>query len=96
MITLQREGDGDNYRCTAGSVELSAVANVEKKVPQKWLNRDQNYVTEDLIHYARPLIAGEVKVPHSGGLPAYVSLEGFKVSELRVRLDREASTSPQS
>lgn len=91
MVTLQREGNGDHYRCATGSVELSTVANVEKKVPPEWINRDHNYVTEDLIHYARPLIAGEVQVPHSGGLPAYVSLENFNVSELRVRLDREAS-----
>ncbi len=96
MVTLQREGDGEHYRCSAGSVELSAVANVEKKVPLNWINRNQNYITEDLIHYARPLIAGEVQVPHQGGLPAYVSLENFNVSELRVRLDRKASTAAQS
>ncbi len=87
MITLEREEGRDGYHCRTGSVELSKVANVEKKVPLEWINRGCNYVTEDLTRYARPLISGEVSVPSSGGLPDYVSLEGFNVSELRSKLD---------
>lgn len=74
MVTLERQ-PGDEYVCTLGEAPLSAVANVEKKVPLEWINEEGNYVTEDFIKYARPLIEGEVAVPMKNGLPDYVTID---------------------
>ena len=74
MVTLDRQ-PGDEYVCTLGEAPLSAVANVEKKVPLEWINEEGNYVTEDFIKYARPLIEGEVAVPMKNGLPDYVTID---------------------
>lgn len=74
MITLDRQ-PGDDYVCTLGTAPLANVANVEKKVPVEWITPDGNYVTEDFIKYARPLIEGEVAVPMVNGLPGYVTID---------------------
>jgi len=73
MVSLVRES-GEPYRCTTGLVNLAEVANAEKPVPRKWINERGNFVTEDLIRYAAPLIQGEVEVPIQNGLPKYVRL----------------------
>ena len=74
MVTLFR-APGEEYTCTLGDAPLADVANVEKKVPAAWINAEGNYVTEDFIKYARPLIEGEVAVPMQGGLPAYAEID---------------------
>ncbi len=91
MVTLVREGEGGDYRCGAGSVELVKVANVEKTVPLEWIAETGNYVSDQFVRYARPLIMGEVTIPARDGLPAYVSLEGFDIPALRRRLDGYAA-----
>ena len=90
MMTLLRDESADDYRCTTGTVELSAVANVEKKVPLQWISSSGNYVKDEFLNYARPLISGEVSPVIKEGLPDYVSLEGVDLPELRRRLDRDA------
>ena len=92
MITLVREGDGDGYRCGTGTVELSRVANVEHKVPLDWIAPSGNYVREQLLDYARPLIIGEVAPRFKDGLPDYVSLQDFDVPGLRRRLVSDAAS----
>ena len=87
MVTLIREGDDKDYRCSAGSVELGRVANVEKKIPLEWIDDAGNYVKQKFTDYAKPLIMGEVTFPTRDGLPAYVSLAGVNVPALRRRLD---------
>jgi len=70
MIILVRESN-EPYKCTTGLVELSEVANVEKKVPDEFINEAGNFVTDKYIEYARPLIGGP--------LPEYVRLEKISV-----------------
>ena len=77
MVSLERE-PGDKYICKTGEVPLGNVANIEKKVPLEWINAEGNYVTDDFIKYARPLIAGEVNVPTKDGLPVYVKIDETK------------------
>lgn len=79
MVTLVR-GDSADYVCFPANVELDKVANVEKKVPLKWINEEGNNVTEEFIRYAKPLIQGEVAVPTKDGLPDYRELEKFSGS----------------
>ncbi len=74
MVTLERVSS-EPYKCVCGETALENVANLEKKVPLEWINKEGNYVTEDFIKYARPLIEGEISVPMKNGLPDYVRLD---------------------
>jgi 6-phosphofructokinase len=70
MVTLIRE-PGPVYRSTTGLVELEKVANVERYLPDDFINEEGNFVTEAFIEYARPLIGG--------ALPPYARLRGIRV-----------------
>jgi 6-phosphofructokinase 1 len=70
MVTLIRE-PGPVYRSTTGLVELEKVANVERYLPNDFINEEGNFVTEAFIEYARPLIGGD--------LPPYARLRGIRV-----------------
>ncbi|HDN79223.1 MAG: 6-phosphofructokinase [Chloroflexi bacterium] len=71
MVTLIREANNNGYRATTGLVELEKVANVERHMPDEYINQEGNFVTEAFIEYARPLI-GEP-------LPLYTRLIGVRV-----------------
>jgi len=92
MITLLRDESAGTYRCTTGTVDLSAVANVEKKVPLDWISATGSYVEDEFLDYARPLIAGEVSPVIKDGLPDFVHFQDFKIPELRRELDRDAAS----
>lgn len=70
MVTLVRE-PGKEYRCITDLVELDKVALGTKKVPDEYINKDGNFVTDAFLEYARPLI-GEP-------LPKYVRLKKIPV-----------------
>jgi|YelNatPaOPRAMG01_1025707.scaffolds.fasta_scaffold16926_4 6-phosphofructokinase 1 len=70
MVTLIRE-PGPVYRSTTGLVELEKVANVERYLPDDFINEEGNFVTEAFIEYARPLIGG--------ALAPYARLRGIRV-----------------
>lgn len=69
MVTLLAE------EATTGLTELEKVANVERKVPVDWINREGNFATAEFLDYARPLLQGEIKTEIEDGLPVYVQLE---------------------
>jgi 6-phosphofructokinase 1 len=50
---------------------LTTIANDEKTLPDEYINREGNFVTEAFLEYARPLI-GEP-------LPTYVRLQKVPV-----------------
>ena len=92
MITLVREDEGDAYHCSTGTVELSAVANVEHRIPGGWISSSGSYVLKQFLNYARPLIAGQVTPLFKDGLPDYVHLKDFDLPELRRRLDSDVAS----
>lgn len=64
MITLLREnGPNGEYRCVTGTTSLLNIANSERKMPENYINREGNFVTQAYLDYARPLIGD--------GLPEY-------------------------
>jgi len=79
MVAFVRD-ESAGYVCFTDNVELSKVANVEKKVPLEWINAEHNFVTEEFIRYVKPLIRGEVDVPTKDGLPDYRELEKYSDS----------------
>lgn len=71
MVTLQRQ-DEPRYHCTTALAELSEVANVQRLLPEHFLDEQSSMVTDAFLNYARPLI-GEP-------LPVYPRLEHTKVT----------------
>lgn len=69
------------YRWTVGEAPLSAVANVEKKVPRNFIATDGFGITAACRRYLQPLIHGEDYPPYVRGIPAYVSLKGVPVAK---------------
>lgn len=59
MVTLDRS-DGTGYECTAGQVPLEAVANIEKFLPEHFINKEGNFVTQEFIDYCMPLIGDPI------------------------------------
>ena len=78
MITIKR-GKGKVYKPRTSIAKLSLVANMEKKVPLRWMNKERNFVTREFIEYARPLIQGEVDVLMGNGLPCYPRLQKSRI-----------------
>jgi 6-phosphofructokinase 1 len=57
MVTLIRD-DKPTYHCVTGLVELEKVANVQRLLPDNYLNQNKTMVTPAFYDYALPLIGG--------------------------------------
>ena len=75
MIGFERGIQDGKYACRTKLIPLMEVANVEKKIPREWINEAGNYVTQDFIDYALPLIQGEPDLPKVDSLPRFVNLK---------------------
>lgn len=73
VIVLKRVSE-DPYICVTDSQDVHKIANIEKKVPLEWITPDGTYVTEELIHYIRPLIQAELSPMMVDGLPRHLRL----------------------
>ncbi len=73
MVTLNRESSAP-YICKIGYAPLSEIANAVKFVPKEWITPEGNFVTQEFINYARPLIMGEAPLNMKDGLPYYVKI----------------------
>ena len=72
VVVLKRISD-DPYMCITETHDVHDIANVEKKVPLEWIT-DDDYVTEDLIRYIRPLIQAELSPIMVDGLPRHLNV----------------------
>jgi len=72
MITLVRESNSP-YQCATGLAPLEAVAHAEKPVPDEFINKEGNFVTDAFLDYAKPLLGGP--------LPPYIRLDGHLVGK---------------
>ena len=79
MVAFTREYIDGKYHCGIAFQDLSCTANVENKVPHEWINDAGNYVTEEFIKYALPLIQGENTRKIENGLPRFAKLKKVKV-----------------
>jgi 6-phosphofructokinase len=57
MIAFERVSSNP-YKCVTKLVNLSDVANTEKKLPAEWIINDGTFVSDDFVQYALPLIQG--------------------------------------
>ena len=74
MVTLVRHSD-PVYHSTTGLVELAKVANLQRLMPDEYLDASKTMVTQAFKDYALPLIGGPV--------PQYSMLEQIKVRVTR-------------
>lgn len=62
------------YQVETFSYDIAAIANQEKTVPLEWINERGNNLTEEAVHYLRPLIEGEVSLNFHNGVPSYCDI----------------------
>ena len=74
MVTIQVKSRRP-YIVDYGQFDIHEIANVERKVPQKWIINDGTYVSDEFISYARPLIIGELQPHFAGGVPVHITLD---------------------
>ncbi|MBQ7714108.1 MAG: 6-phosphofructokinase [Oscillospiraceae bacterium] len=75
MVAFERETVDGRYACKTKLLDLTDVANYEKKVPLEWINAAHNGVTREFIDYALPLIQGETKLVKVDSLPRFAKLK---------------------
>lgn len=73
MVAFEREKSAD-YKCNIKLLNLTEVANTEKKVPMEWINKEGNGLNKEFIDYALPLIQGDSRPPMEDGLPRFARL----------------------
>jgi 6-phosphofructokinase 1 len=79
MVAFERTSQ-DPYKCEPKLIDLTVVANVEKKVPREWINEDGNGLLLPFIDYALPLIQGETKLGKEHGLPRFAKLKKVRAT----------------
>jgi 6-phosphofructokinase 1 len=80
MPTVVRTSDAP-YRWSIGSVKLSRVANVERKMPKSYISKDGFGITAKGKRYLAPLICGEDYPAYKNGMPQYVRLKNELVRQ---------------
>ncbi|MBC8533997.1 6-phosphofructokinase [Yeguia hominis] len=76
MVGFARSKDENgNYVCEIKLMDLSDVANTEKKVPDEMINADGNGITDAFIDYALPLIQGVPQMKYENGMPRFAHLK---------------------
>ena len=74
VVVLERVSE-DPYICTTSCQDVHKIANIEKKVPLEWITEDGTHVSEELIHYIRPLIQAELSPMMVDGLPRHLRVD---------------------
>jgi 6-phosphofructokinase len=80
MVGFER-ADSPEYKCNTKLLDLSQAANTEKKIPKEWINEEGNFLTQEFIDYALPLVNGETEVPFENGLPRFANLKKIQVNK---------------
>ena len=75
MVGFECTREDGKYICKTKLLNLTDVANVEKKVPLEWINADHNGITQGFIDYCLPLIQGETEMVKENGLPRFAKLK---------------------
>lgn len=74
-IGFERSYENGEYKCNIKLINLSDIANAERKVPREWINDEGNFVSSEFVEYALPLIAGTSSTPTEDGLPRFAKLK---------------------
>ena len=82
MVGFQCTRDNGKYVCKTELLNLTDVANTEKKVPLEWINKEHNGVEQPFIDYVLPLIQGETDAPKENALPRFARLKKVLTTSL--------------
>ncbi len=74
MVVFERESD-DPYQCHTAVKDVHKIANEERLVPRKWLNKEGTYVTDEFRTYVEPLIQGDLWPIMVGGIPRHLYMD---------------------
>ena len=74
VVTMQRKSN-DPYEIEYKLLDLSACANLERKMPASMINKNGNHVTKAFIDYAKPLIAGEHPAIYKAGIQQFSKIK---------------------
>ena len=80
MIGFRRAETPGVYSCDTIAIPLEEVANLEKVIPDDWINDEGNFVTDKFMDYALPLIQGAPDITYENGIPRHAKLK--KVIEI--------------
>jgi len=75
MVTSERK-EG-KYALEYSCKDIKGIANMEKTVPESYMNEAKNNISKDGTEYLRPLILGEIHVPVKDGVPVYLNIKDF-------------------
>lgn len=73
MVSFNRVSN-DPYQLESSLCDAALVANVEKKIPIEWIDKDKGDVTKECINYIKPLIIGELPPFMVEGTPLHMYL----------------------
>lgn len=77
MMVYRRTSDAP-YTIEMDAVDVAQVANLEKKVPEKWFNLYDESVKQQICTYLLPLIKGSVTpICDETGIPRYVNIRSI-------------------
>jgi len=74
MVAIERLSNAP-YRWKTSLVPLHKVANVERKMPRRFISKDGFGITQAAKTYLEPLIHGEDYPAYKSGLPQYATLK---------------------
>lgn len=76
MVGFERSSNEQGeYICKIKLMELTDVANAEKKLPPEWINPEGNNILPAFVDYALPLIQGSPEMVYKNGLPRFARLK---------------------
>lgn len=78
MMAFKRSVVDGKYVCSIDEVDLSRVANYEKKLPDEYITAEGNNITPAFLDYVLPLIKGESRPPFVDGVPRFANLKKVK------------------
>ena len=73
-VMVFRRVAGPQYRCAIGHESVLKIANLERPVPDHFINEAGDHVTDSCCAYLLPLIQGEVDLICEHGLPKHLVL----------------------
>lgn len=71
MVVMLRD-ENNEYKINYSLYDIHDIANVENKIPENMIDKENKTLTEDYINYAKPLIMGELEPIYKDGLPVHL------------------------
>lgn len=71
MVVIDRK-KSKKYEVSASVYDIHNIANVEKMIPNEWIDSKKHQMKKEYLEYARPLIQGELLPIFKNGVPTHL------------------------